>query len=60
MIAQDSTVLFEKDNAPDTVDPSMGLLLPITMSIKIFLVAEQSPLRRTLLTMVKFGDLWIQ
>lgn len=59
MLAQDSTVLFEKDNAPDTVDPSMGLLLPTTMSIKIFLVAERS-LRRTLLTMVKFGDLWLQ
>ena len=53
-------MLLEKDNAPDTVDLSMGLLLPIRMSIKIFLVAEQSPLRRTLLTMVKLGDLWIQ
>lgn len=44
-------MLIETDNASDTMDPSIEMLLPTLTSMKIFLMAEQSLLRRTLSTM---------
>lgn len=47
--------VIETDNAPDTVDLNIEMLLPTITSMKIFLVAEQSPLRRTLFTMPRLA-----
>lgn len=41
-------MLTQTDNATDTVDLSIEILLPTATSMKIFVIAEQSLLRKTL------------